>query len=345
MLYIRKPLDVEKWGRLEMWEGMDAAYILGGTEPERGPDDYLTKKATEVHQAMLSAIGIGTLKPWRKTESGAAYFLAVEIVRWANGKGFDIPKGLPEVVEATARSYVVQHEVTKRELMQKSAFSDDLLEIWVGKDLWEEDELLALLCGVKPGSFTGEIRAANYSVEQAARKALNRAIMAGTLDSIWEQEPSKYEWGKVVPPRDVQYFVPANAIRWAETKRAEFPGFPSFQSAGSGTAKQVDPIPNQLDEVRVKAAKSARELTWQEEARLEADKIHLESSSLGYRLGAKEIAGKVSERLAERDIEGPHGRLTDGNILRESLQGERWKRPKLPIGGIWKSGETGKEEK
>jgi hypothetical protein len=90
------------------------------------------------------------------------------------------------------------------------------------------------------------------------------------------------------------------------------------------------------------SGKATAKLGWKDEARSEADKIHLASMASGYRLGVEDVAIRVAEKLAERGIESPRGELTAKNILREALQGERWKRPKLPTG---ETGEIGKLKK
>jgi len=40
----------------------------------------------------------------------------------------------------------------------------------------------------------------------------------------------------------------------------------------------------------------------------------------------RDIAERVARRLRERGINGPRGPLSGGTILREALQGGRWKR-------------------
>jgi hypothetical protein len=250
--YYRKPLDVERWGKMEAWEASAVPYIIGGTEPEYAPDATLTTIGDKVYRAMQSSMVVRELKPIReKEETAPAYFFAFDIIKWAKEKGFDLPQGLEAAVLATAQAYVARHEAAKASLIRQSAFSNDLLDVWRGKDLWSEDEFVALLCGIKPEAFTGNVISANYAIEQAARKAIQRAITAGALSSIWEQEPSKYEWGKIIPPKDVQYFIPAEAIAWAETKRAEFQKFPNFHDHEKAASTPAPlPIPKTLTNTR-----------------------------------------------------------------------------------------------
>jgi hypothetical protein len=98
-----------------------------------------------------------------------------------------------------------------------------------------------------------------------------------------------------------------------------------------------------VDEILSRPVESStlNEVSWKGEARKEADKIHFQAAALGYRLAKEEIAEKVADNLAARGIEGPGGPLTAGNILREAIQGGRWKRPKSPTGEVGESGGTG----
>ncbi|WP_373989437.1 hypothetical protein [Duganella sp. BuS-21] len=84
------------------------------------------------------------------------------------------------------------------------------------------------------------------------------------------------------------------------------------------------------------------ELSWQDEARKEANAAYLEAKKLGYELGKEEISRKVEERLAARQIESTRGRLTAPNILREALAPTKWKKPSSSTGKV---GEIGEAEK
>jgi hypothetical protein len=64
--------------------------------------------------------------------------------------------------------------------------------------------------------------------------------------------------------------------------------------------------------------------TWKDEARAEADKIHIETTKHGWHLGLEQISEKVAEELRKRGVEGTRGPLTPGNILREALSGGKW---------------------
>jgi hypothetical protein len=77
-------------------------------------------------------------------------------------------------------------------------------------------------------------------------------------------------------------------------------------------------------------------LSWQDEARLEADKIHLAAQRSNYEQTNQQISVKVAEALRHRGIKSERGALTAPNILRVALQGGRWTRP-----AAGESGESG----
>lgn len=100
-----------------------------------------------------------------------------------------------------------------------------------------------------------------------------------------------------------------------------------------------------LPKIAVASTPSAAEpaqRSWQDEARIEADKAHLEATRLGYELTNKQISEKVSAALRARGIQSSRGILTAPNILREVLQGGRWRRPSAQTGPAGGTGETGK---
>lgn len=67
---------------------------------------------------------------------------------------------------------------------------------------------------------------------------------------------------------------------------------------------------------------------WRVQARAIADEIDDADAKAGAYDGLRGIADRVAKRLRERGIEGLRGPLSGGTILREALQGGRWKRKK-----------------
>ncbi len=65
---------------------------------------------------------------------------------------------------------------------------------------------------------------------------------------------------------------------------------------------------------------------WKVQARAIADEIDDADAKAGAHDGLRGIADRVAKRLRERGINGPRGPLSGGTILREALQGGRWKR-------------------
>ena len=67
---------------------------------------------------------------------------------------------------------------------------------------------------------------------------------------------------------------------------------------------------------------------WQEEARAIADELDARDRKAGAYSSTTDIADRVADEMRKRGVEGPRGPLMPANILREALQGKRWKRTK-----------------
>jgi len=67
---------------------------------------------------------------------------------------------------------------------------------------------------------------------------------------------------------------------------------------------------------------------WTVSARQIADDLHRKDAKGGVWSSLKDMGDRVAIIAAEKDIKGAQGPLTGANILREALQGGRWKRPR-----------------
>ncbi|MDI3515301.1 MAG: hypothetical protein PWP40_2530 [Rhodocyclaceae bacterium] len=65
---------------------------------------------------------------------------------------------------------------------------------------------------------------------------------------------------------------------------------------------------------------------WRVQARAIADELDAIDANAKSFSSVRDIAERVARRLRERGINGPRGPLSGGTILREALQGGRWKR-------------------
>lgn len=65
---------------------------------------------------------------------------------------------------------------------------------------------------------------------------------------------------------------------------------------------------------------------WRVQAPAIADELDDADAKVGAHDSLTSIADRVAERLRERGINGPRGPLSGATILREALQGGRWKR-------------------
>ena len=68
---------------------------------------------------------------------------------------------------------------------------------------------------------------------------------------------------------------------------------------------------------------------WRVQARAIADELDAIDANAKSFSSVTDIAGRVAKRMRERGIEGPRGPLSGGTVLREALQGGKWKRKKL----------------
>lgn len=103
----RQPLNIEHWGKLEVWDGLDIPDIIAGVEPDRDPEAAWPIVAKEFMEIMTAAAAVGLLRPTTETSSGNQYFLASQMIQLAKEKRFAIPDGLEVRVRATAAAGLV----------------------------------------------------------------------------------------------------------------------------------------------------------------------------------------------------------------------------------------------
>lgn len=110
------------------------------------------------------------------------------------------------------------------------------LAAWEAKDLWSAGEFAILLCGAEPGNR--KTRLSNKAIENAVRAIELAVAVESLIVAHLEQDPR--DWSTFSAPATVRYFRPADAITWANRRRAEFPSFPLFAVAG------LDPAPSSV---------------------------------------------------------------------------------------------------
>ncbi len=98
------------------------------------------------------------------------------------------------------------------------------LAVWEAKDLWSEGQFAILLCGAEPESR--KTRLSNRAIGNAVR-AIELAVAVEAL-TVAHHEQVPRDWDTFSAPATVRYFRPADAITWANGRRAEFPYFPQF---------------------------------------------------------------------------------------------------------------------
>lgn len=119
-----------------------------------------------------------------------------------------------------------------------------------------------------------------------------------------QQGPESTDKGRARPAR-----ADAEPAQHQVEPEAERPGTTGRQS--------------QIDDQREENAS----FSWRDRVREIADEIHLRDMRAGAWSSNSDIAARVAIEAMQRGVTGPRGQLTEGNILREALQGGRWKRP------------------
>lgn len=311
----RRAVDVQRWGQLETWEAIDAAYILGGTEPDRGPNATLPNKATAALEAIRSAMLVGELVPFRIAPNGEHYLLAAEVVHWATSKRFDVPAGLASAVHATTSAYLARHKAAKASAGIEQA---DAIPMWLSKDLWSEDELAGLLCGF--------VHDQQVPTDQA-RRAVQLGVAAGKLDAILVQQPGCWEQ-MYADSRTDRFFKPADAIAWALNRRAEFPLFPAFSllpDGGENSATVAAPS-GPAEKGRGSQNESTAGQAWEPGARKLAEQYVAAWIRAGYEPTVADAALYVEGRLSTEGITGARGFL-DRETIRKALVGITGRKP------------------
>lgn len=92
-----------------------------------------------------------------------------------------------------------------------------------------------------------------------------------------------------------------------------------------GASKADDKALSSTDQGDDRNGQSAA--TWQDQIREVADKLHRNDLKAGAWSSTKDLSERLAAQAIKLGIRGPHGQLTAANILREALQGSRWKRP------------------
>ena len=94
-----------------------------------------------------------------------------------------------------------------------------------------------------------------------------------------------------------------------------------------GTRTETNTSTNVKSTDLVAAVGSNAANKWQDEARRVADKLHHHDKANGAHSSIRDIADRVAQDLRGRGILGPRGPLRGNSIMREALQGGKWKRP------------------
>lgn len=169
------------------------------------------------------------------------------------------------------------------------------------------------------------------SGRDAEASAFTRADDDGAAGEYWSFMWDRDESGQVIPMPQITrdgLFVRRDDLQQGPESTDEERARPARADA-EPAQHQVEPEAerpgttgrqSQIDDQRAS-------FSWQDRVREIADEIHRRDMRAGAWSSNSDIAARVAIEAMQRGVIGPRGQLTEGNILREALQGGRWKRP------------------
>ena len=106
--------DYQYWANRDLWKAWQAVQLLlkvqPGQNPESGLDRYnpISRSLSEEYHARMvmvrDALDLGTLRPYKDTEDYYSHefrrLRPKEFLKWAQGKGWEIPEELADILES-----------------------------------------------------------------------------------------------------------------------------------------------------------------------------------------------------------------------------------------------------
>ncbi len=189
--------------------------------------------------------------------------------------------------------------------------------------------------------------------EKAPAGAWEQALLRGNTAQAIQLMPGDARW-PLMQPHFIDVTVsPAEFFAWVEAEGIAAPGEVARLMAEGETAlrenmaraermaaieegREPPSMAHEARQVEPKTGSNEAQgkgqddsaATWQDKARQIADELHRKDKAGGGYTTNRAMADRVASEAIKRGITGQYGQLTAGNILREALQGGRWKRPK-----------------
>jgi len=112
------PCDIEKWGKAELWDAMDAAQILVNIEPLPMVDGVMYPIAAgKVLDRLTKALQRRELQAIKFDGENPPQLMPIQYIEWAEKNALALPPGLKDaVLSAVKRDF--KHFKTMRDLVQ-----------------------------------------------------------------------------------------------------------------------------------------------------------------------------------------------------------------------------------
>ena len=355
-------MDLSHWDLYEEFSDREAACLAAGVDPglkeftaeETARINAIHKKINEAYEmAYLNVIGLYGAFPgpdYKTMDSFYSFFPpgalpSVEIAKamyvcWRLDKQFDHKQFEATTTTRTfsrsalgtwfiGQKFKPEYVFRKEREMTKTLFHPDLCDREFGSAVlyvpsllkWATDSGLhlrtapsldgyefvqveSLFCAIERGAqhddnTAAAIVATNAALSQDKAADIPRWLVGSEAHAKWRDVLRK-----AIDAGDLQPLAAASLLP-VELK-------PSDESDGEQTAIASQPSGND----------------WHEQCRAIADELHAKDTKAGAYSSTEDISERVAEIANKRGIEGPRGRLTAPNIMREALQGGRWKRKK-----------------
>lgn len=202
------------------------------------------------------------------------------------------------------------------------------------------EELARLRAEAEARRQEDERKAAEGRAAEEARLATERAEIAKQRE---EQEAKALAERAELERQTAELRAQQEVVRKqqeavaAETKRLEDERI-AAEEAIEADAHRIEPEQHQGAPVAEPQSTTGRQSqindqreenvsSWKDRVRSLADEEHRKAKAAGYDLTKQQIAEKVAAVAEKMGIRGAYAKLTPANVLREALQGDRWKRP------------------